>query len=83
MDITRRTLFEAGAAAGAGVLLAPVITSTASAAVPAGVTAFTEQLPTLAELGVIDATGGGSATIEMVNATHQFHSAMTATPTFA
>ncbi|MDN4645923.1 multicopper oxidase family protein [Arthrobacter sp. PsM3] len=83
MEISRRTLFEAGAAAGAGLILAPVITSTASAAVPAGVTPFTEQLPTLAELGVIDATGGGSATIEMVNATHQFHSAMTATPTFA
>ena len=83
MEITRRTLFEAGAAAGAGMLLAPVITSTASAAVPAGVTAFTEQLPTLAEMGVIDATGGASATIEMVNATHQFHSAMAPTPTFA
>ncbi|MEC5189973.1 MULTISPECIES: multicopper oxidase family protein [unclassified Arthrobacter] len=83
MDITRRTLFEAGAAAGAGLFLAPVITATASAAVPAGVTLFTEQLPTLAQMGVIDATGGGSATIEMVNASHQFHSAMTATPTFA
>lgn len=83
MEITRRTLFEAGAAAGAGLLLAPVITSAASAAVPPGVTPFTEQLPTLANLGVIDATGGGSATIEMVNATHQFHSAMAATPTFA
>lgn len=44
---------------------------------------FTEQLPTLAELGIIDATGGGSATIDMVNATHQFHSALAATPTFA
>lgn len=83
MDITRRTLFEAGAAAGAGLLLAPVITSAASAAVPPAVTPFTEQLPTLSELGVIDATGGGSATIEMVNATHQFHSALAATPTFA
>lgn len=83
MDITRRTLFEAGAAAGAGLLLAPVTTSAASAAVPPAVTPFTEQLPTLSELGVIDATGGGSATIEMVNATHQFHSALAATPTFA
>ena len=83
MEITRRTLFEASAAAGIGVFLAPAITSTAAAAVLPGVTPFTEQLPTLAQLGVIDATGGGSATIEMVNATHQFHSAMTATPTFA
>lgn len=83
MEFTRRTLFEAGAAAGAGLLLTPAITSAASAAVPAGVTPFTEQLPTLSELGVIDATGGGSATIEMVNATHKFHSAMPGTPTFA
>lgn len=83
MEITRRTLFGAGAAAGAGLFLAPAVTSAAFAAVPTGVTPFTEQLPTLAQLGVIDATGGGSATIEMVNATHQFHSAMTATPTFA
>lgn len=83
MDITRRTLFEAGAAVGAGFLLAPVITSAASAAVPPGITPFTEQLPTLSELGVIDATGGGSATIEMINATHQFHTALAATPTYA
>ncbi|MFP5312636.1 MAG: twin-arginine translocation signal domain-containing protein, partial [Actinomycetes bacterium] len=64
MDITRRTLLKAGAAAGAGGLLAPVITPAASAAVPPVITPFTEQLPTLAEMGVIDATGGGSATIE-------------------
>ncbi|MDQ0664541.1 spore coat protein A [Arthrobacter ulcerisalmonis] len=83
MDITRRTLFEAGAAAGAGLLLAPVTASAAPAVVPLGLTPFIEQLPTLSELGVIDATSGGRATIEMVNATHKFHSALAATPTYA
>ncbi|MHA7240886.1 multicopper oxidase family protein [Arthrobacter sp. TMS1-12-1] len=83
MDITRRTLIEAGAAAGAGWALAPHLTSAATAAVLPGVTPFTEQLPTLTELGVIDATGGGAATLEMVNARHRFHRSMAATPTFA
>ena len=59
------------------------MTTAANAVVPAGVLPFTEQLPTLADLGVINATGGGTATIDMVNATHQFHSGLAATPTFA
>jgi len=84
MEITRRSLLGASAALGAGVLLPLRLTSAANAAVPTGgVTPFTEQLPTLADLGVIDATGGGSATIEMVNASHKFHTALAATPTFA
>src|SRR5665647_1438813 len=83
MEITRRSLLGASAAASAGLLLPLHLTTTANAAVPVGVTPFTEQLPTLAELGVIDATGGGAATVHMVNATHRFHKAMAKTPTFA
>jgi len=83
MEITRRTLLGASAAAGAGVLLPLRLTSAANAAVPTGVTPFTEALPTLADLGVIDATAGGSATVNMVNATHKFHTALPATPTFS
>lgn len=82
MDITRRGLLGASAAAGVGVLL-PLRTTAANAVVPANVTAFTEQLPTLTQLGVIDATGGGSATITMVNASHKFHAALASTPTYA
>jgi FtsP/CotA-like multicopper oxidase with cupredoxin domain len=83
MDITRRGLLGASAAAGAGLLLPFRIATAASAAIPLGVTPFTEQLPTLAQMGVIDATKGGTAKIRMVNATHSFHKTMAATPTFA
>jgi spore coat protein A len=83
MGITRRSLLGAGAAAGAGLLLPIHLPTGASAAIPVGVTPFTESLPTLAELGVIDATAGGTATIRMVNATHSFHRAIAPTPTFA
>ena len=59
MEISRRHLFGAGAAVGVGLLLPPLrLATAANAAVPTGVTAFTEQLPTLAKLGVIDATRG-------------------------
>ena len=54
----------------------------ARGAVPAGVTPFTEPLPTLADLGVLDMTAGGTATLEMVNGTHRFHAAMGMTDTF-
>jgi len=83
MEISRRQLLGAGAAAGAGLMLPVRLTSAANAVVPAGLTPFTEQLPTLAQLGVIDATAGAPATINMVNATHQFHSALAPTPTFS
>lgn len=83
MEITRRSLLGASAAVGAGLMLPLRMTTAANAVVPAGVLPFTEQLPTLADLGVINATGGGTATIDMVNATHQFHSGLAATPTFA
>ncbi len=83
MEINRRSFIGASAAIGAGLLLPLGLTDTANAVVPAGVLPFTEQLPTLAELGMINATGGTPATISMVNATHRFHSALAATPTFA
>jgi len=83
MEISRRSLLGASAAVGAGVLLPLRLTSAANATVPAGLTPFTEQLPTLANLGVIDATAGGSATVNMVNATHKFHTHLAATPTFS
>jgi len=86
MNITRRNLLGAGAAVSAGLLLPLNLKTVANAAkpVPNPLTPFTEQLPTLAQMGFIDATApGASATIEMVNATHKFHNALEATPTFA
>jgi spore coat protein A, manganese oxidase len=90
MEISRRNLLGAGAAVGAGVLLPLNVTTAANAAkpIPNVLTPFTEQLPTLASLGVIDATGGTATTpatamIEMVNASHTFHTALAPTPTFA
>lgn len=83
MKITRRTLLRASAASGAALLL-PVRHAGEGRARPVAVDSpFTEALPTLAELGVIDATSGGTALIEMVNATHSFSRAMQPTPTFA
>lgn len=83
MDLTRRSLFKGGAAIGAGMLLPVTGSAAANALVPAGVLPFTEPLPTLAQLGVIDATTGVPATLSMVNASHSFHAAMAATPTMA
>src|SRR5690242_11909425 len=83
MAMTRRQLLQVGAFAGATVLVPVRWPAVAGAAVPPGMTMFTEALPTVNDLGVIDATGGGSATITMVNAQHQFHSALAPTPTFA
>lgn len=84
MDITRRGFLGAAAASGASLLL-PVNDrpKTTTATVRPDLIPFSEQLPTLAELGVIDATAGGSAVIEMVNASHSFSRAMPPTPTFA
>lgn len=98
MEISRRNLLGAGAVAGAGVLL-PAKPPTANAALPVHfkdpkhpghprhpgplVEPFTESLPTLNEMGVIDATSGRNATITMVRATtHEFRSG-TPVPTFA
>jgi spore coat protein A, manganese oxidase len=82
MNTTRRNLLKIGAAAGAGMLLPAGWARSATALVPAGVTPFTEQLPTLADLGVIDATGGGTKILNMVNGTHSFHSNLGAAATF-
>src|SRR5680860_1324701 len=85
MEITRRTLLGTGTVAGVGLLLPLRLTEAANAAKPVNVlTAFTEQLPTLANLGVIDARAGGAFAISMENATHSFHAGFTTpTPTFA
>lgn len=83
MEITRRRLLGAAAASGASLLLPVGHHPKATAIVSPGVIPFSEQLPTLAELGVVDATAGGSAVIEMVNASHSFSRAMPPTPTFA
>src|SRR5680860_364272 len=84
MEITRRTLLGTGTVAGVGLLLPLRLTDCAIASKPVNVlTAFTEQLPTLANLGVIDARAGGAFAISMENATtHKFHTALGATPTF-
>jgi spore coat protein A, manganese oxidase len=82
MDLTRRRLLQASAAAGAGLLLPQGLTRAAAGLVPAGVIPFTEPLPTLADLGVLDMTAGGSAVLEMANGQHSFHSAMGSTGTF-
>ncbi|RBY82463.1 hypothetical protein DQ238_03990 [Geodermatophilus sp. TF02-6] len=82
MHLTRRQLFQVGAASAAALAL-PVATAPlrpVSAAVPGK---FTELLPTTADLGVLDATGGGSGTLRMVNARHSFSADLPATPTFA
>jgi FtsP/CotA-like multicopper oxidase with cupredoxin domain len=82
MDVTRRRLLQAGAVAGGSLLVPANWTRSAVALARAGVTRFTEPLPTLAELGVLDMRGGGSASLTMVNGTHRFHSALGAADTF-
>ncbi len=86
MALTRRRLMQAGAAAGAGLLLPEWMAAPARALVPPGVTPFTEALPTLDDVGVLDMTSaatGATARLDMVNATHRFHSALGETATFA
>ena len=78
MRITRRQLLQAGAVAGAGILTQGYGTGTnrALAAPPGSAGAFTEQLPTLDELGVLDMRGGGSAALWARNTRHRFHEEM-------
>ena len=84
MRLSRRRLIQAGAATGVGLLLPTRLVPTASGLVPSGVSPFTEQLPTLADLGLIDMTApGGTATLDMVNARHSFHGGLGLTDTFA
>ena len=93
MELSRRQILQMGAVAGVGMLLPVDWARSASALVPAGVTPFTEQLPTLLPygsgaslvegLGVLDMTGTRTtATLNMVNGTHKFHSALGAADTF-
>jgi spore coat protein A, manganese oxidase len=83
--MTRRQLLQAGAAAGAGVITHANGFGTGPAlAAPAGrPAAFREQLPTLADLGVLDMTAGGNAELWARNARHSFHEQMGLTDTLA
>ncbi|MHC6592708.1 multicopper oxidase family protein [Arthrobacter sp. C152] len=84
MRITRRRFLQAGAVAGAGVLTQGYGNGTGRAlAAPPGSAAFTEQLPGLAELGVIDLTAGGGTSLWMRNARHRFQAGMGLTDTLA
>lgn len=79
---TRRTFLKAGGLLGAGLALSEfsgTILRPAVAAVPGGITMFTEQLPIPP---VIDATRGGSFALALASGSHQFHSALPPTPTF-
>jgi spore coat protein A, manganese oxidase len=84
MQLTRRQLLQAGAVAGAGVLFRPdAALATRTVARKAGpLTMFSEQLPTLADLGVLDMRAGGATELWMRNAEHSFHSQLGPTNTF-
>ncbi|MGM9470452.1 multicopper oxidase family protein [Pseudarthrobacter sp. YS3] len=84
MPLTRRQLLQAGAVAGAGLLVQPQPASAARTVPgPAAALMFSEPLPTLSELGVLDMRAGGAAELWMRNARHSFHSRMELTDTFA
>ncbi|MBX7446283.1 MULTISPECIES: multicopper oxidase family protein [unclassified Arthrobacter] len=85
MRITRRQLLQAGTVAGVGILTQGYGTGTnrALAAPPGSAVAFTEQLPDLAGLGVIDLTAGGGTSLWMRNARHRFQEGMGLTDTLA
>lgn len=84
MRITRRQLLQAGAAAGAGVLTQGYGTGIGRSLADAGHGGvFTEELPGMAELGVIDMTSGGRASLWMRNARHRFQAGMGLTETLA
>ncbi|MDT0170205.1 multicopper oxidase domain-containing protein [Pseudarthrobacter sp. BRE9] len=84
MRITRRQLLQAGAVAGAGLLASPGSPAAAARAPAAGQQAmFTEQLPTMDELGVLDMQGGGSTSLWVRNACHRFQEQMGLTDTLA
>lgn len=84
MQVTRRQLLQVGALAGAGILTHAHPAGARTTGVPAAVPSmFTEQLPTLTEMGVIDMRGGGSAELWMRNARHSFHPQLGLTDTLA
>lgn len=84
MYLTRRQLLQAGAAAGAAVATQPYGPGSGRAiATPGQAGLFTEQLPTLAELGVLDMSAGGTASLWMRNAQHRFQAGMGVADTLA
>lgn len=84
MRITRRQLLQAGAVAGAGLLASPAAPAIAARGPASGQQGlFTEQLPTLDDLGVLDMQRGGSTALWVRNARHRFHEQMGLTDTLA
>jgi FtsP/CotA-like multicopper oxidase with cupredoxin domain len=84
MQLSRRQLLQAGAVAGAGILVHPdaALAARTVAGQAGPLTMFSEQLPTLAELGVLDLRAGGATELWMRNAEHSFHSQLGPTNTF-
>ncbi|WP_413250443.1 multicopper oxidase family protein [Sinomonas flava] len=80
MDLSRRRLIQAGLVSGAAAFLPPLAATAAGAAVPAGLTRFTEPL---AVPELLDLRGGGLGELWMRNAEHSFHTALGPTRTFA
>ena len=80
MPITRRRFIAGGATVAAATLL-PLPRSLAAS--PPALSKFTESLPDLADLGVIDATSGGTRSIDVVNALHRFHASLPPARTLA
>lgn len=85
MHLTRRQLLQAGAVAGAGVLTQGYGPGAGRVLAAPGTAAgmFTEQLPTLADLGVMDMRAGGSRELWVRNARHSFHEQLGLTDTLA
>ncbi|MFJ6300728.1 cupredoxin domain-containing protein [Pseudarthrobacter oxydans] len=84
MYLTRRQLLQAGAVAGAGILVHPdaALAARTRARQAGPLTMFSEQMPTLAELGVLDMRAGGQTELSMLNAGHAFHGQLGSTDTF-
>ncbi|GAB4099124.1 multicopper oxidase [Sinomonas halotolerans] len=84
MEISRRRLIQAGFAAAGTAALVPPLTAQraqrAQAAVPLGLTPFTEAL---AVPGILDMRGGGLAELTMRNAQHRFHPGLGPTSTLS
>ncbi len=82
MRLTRRQLLQAGAVAGAGVLT-QTYGPGSGRALAAPTAAFTEQLPALAEMGVIDMRAGGNLELWASNTRHRFQEQMGLADTLA
>ncbi|MGR7023027.1 multicopper oxidase domain-containing protein [Geodermatophilus sp. URMC 62] len=82
MELNRRQLFRLGAASAAVLAFPAGATTPARAATPAGLSRFTEPLPTMADLGVLDATAG-AATLRTAGTLHRYHADLPPTPSLA